>query len=396
MTTQRDLDRPLLLHPLTFLEDGDEVNVGRPDSGLYGVFPADGAALLRKLAEGTSPNAAVDWYADQYGEQVDIVEFLEVLDEFDLVVQSGQQRQENVAVRWRRLGAAVFSPVAWVCYATILLAAVIVAFRVPSVAPHYNSVFFTSSLVIVQLSIFVGQLPFILLHEGFHALAGRRLGLNSTLRIGRRFYFLVFETSLDGLVLVPRRRRYLPILAGMLADLLSVAALTLVAALTRDGAGDLSLVGRICAALAFITLLRLVWQSYLFLRTDLYYLVSTVLGCNDLHTAAVGLLRNRYNRLLGRTHALIDESEWHPRDRAVGRWYSWLLVAGYVFLLVSLVVAVIPTFATMLGIIYQHLRGHPSALTMLDSVTFLVLNLGQFVLVGVLAHRGRRRRAAAA
>src|SRR5215813_14706271 len=69
-----------------------------------------------------------------------------------------------------------------------------------------------------------------LVHEGYHALAGRRLGLNSTLRIGHRFIYVVFETSLDGLVAVPRRQRYLPMLAGMLTDVVALAALILAAA----------------------------------------------------------------------------------------------------------------------------------------------------------------------
>jgi hypothetical protein len=391
-TTHRDLSQPLVLHDLTFLEDGDEVTVGRADIGSYGVFPPDGAALLRKLADGASPADAIRWYSAEYGEDVDIEEFLDVLDEFDLIVRSGQQRQGPVVVRWRRLGRAMFSPVAWVVYAALIATALVAMLRVPSVAPHYSAIFFTSSLVVVQVTLFFGQLPFILLHECFHALAGRRLGLNSTLRIGRRFYFLVFETSLDGLVTVPRRQRYLPILVGMVADLLSIAILTLIAVSTRDATGALSMAGRVCMAFAFSTVLRLVWQFYLFLRTDLYVLVSTVLGCHDLHATSLGLLRNRLNSLLGRTDRLTDESDWHPRDVVVGRWYSWLLVAGYVFLLASLVFAVIPSFGLIVGIIYRHLHGDPSVLGVLDSIVFLTVNLGQFVFVGMLARRSRRAR----
>jgi len=40
--------------------------------------------------------------------------------------------------------------------------------------------------VSVNVSIVAGQLPFQMLHEAYHALAGRRLGLNSTLRMVRR------------------------------------------------------------------------------------------------------------------------------------------------------------------------------------------------------------------
>lgn len=391
MTTMaRDLDKPLLLHFLTFLDDGDEVTVGRPDIESYSVLPADGAALLRQLADGMSPAAAAQWYSAEYGEQVDIEEFLEVLDEFGFLVAVDGTRAEEAPVRWRRLGVALFSPVAGVCYAALAAVAVVLMWRDPVLAPHYRNLFFTDSLVLLQLGVFFGQLPLILVHEAAHALAGRRLGLNSSLSIGRRFYFLVFETSLDGLVTVPRRRRYLPILAGMCADGLIVAALTIVAAATRVEDGSLSAVGRVCLAFAFVTVLRVVWQFYLFLRTDLYYLVTTVLGCNDLQTAAGQLLRNRLNRMLRRPERY-DEDEWHPRDRAVARWYSWVLLAGYGFLLCTLAVAVIPAMLMMLGIVIDRVQGDPTALGLLDAAVFLALSVGQFVFAGVLAHRNRRR-----
>ena len=63
------LDQPLHLHPLTFLEEGDEVTAGRADIDSYGMFPADGAALLRRLAAGSPPNEAAAWYTEQYGER---------------------------------------------------------------------------------------------------------------------------------------------------------------------------------------------------------------------------------------------------------------------------------------------------------------------------------------
>ena len=126
-----------------------------------------------------------------------------------------------------------------------------------------------------------GQLPLSAIHELAHLLAGRRLGLASRIRLSNRFYFVVFETTLDGLVGVPRRQRYLPMLAGLGADVVAMASLTVAAALTHGEGG--SLVSGVCLALAFSTLPRIVWQFYLFLQTDIYFLAATVLGCIDLH-----------------------------------------------------------------------------------------------------------------
>ncbi|MDQ3932397.1 MAG: hypothetical protein M3252_06130 [Actinomycetota bacterium] len=150
----------------------------------------------------------------------------------------------------------------------------------------------------------------------------------TSLGISTRLYFVVLETTLDGLVTVPRRRRYLRLLAGMLADLVAAAAFTMAAAALGPDE-DLSLVGRVCLAVAFSTLVRLAWQLCLPLRTDLCQLASTLARCLDLHTTTRQLLANRANRLLGRHHRLVNENDWHPRDRRAARWYAPLLVAGY-------------------------------------------------------------------
>jgi len=355
------------------------------------VLPADGAALLRQLQEGMSPRQGKLWYAERYGEDVDIDEFLTVLDELDLLVKDGETTTADQPVRWQRLGRAMFSPVAWFCYAALIGGAIAACVLWPQAVPRYQNLFFTQYLVVLELGIFLGQMPLILIHEAFHALAGRRLGLRSSLHVGRRLYFVVFETALDGLVVVPRRRRYLPILAGMLADTLIFSILTLVAVALRQPDGTEPLAGRLLLALAFATLLRLAWQLYVFLRTDVYYLVVTVLGCIDLHTTAHEMLRNRLNRLLGRRAKLVDEAKWHPRDRAVARWYSWLMVGGYGFLIVVGVIGMIPAVVRMAGIIIDRFHGVQPATSVADTTVFLGLNVAQLVIAGVLAIRSRRQ-----
>jgi hypothetical protein len=394
MTVSFDPDLPLSVYPLTYLDEGDEVTVGRTDTNSFAVLPADGAALLRQLAGGMSPRQGRRWYAERYGEEVDMDEFLAVLDELELLAPQGSTaaaRQPPARVRWQRLGRAMFSPAAWACYALLVAAAVVAMVRQPDLVPQYRNLFFARYLVVLELGIYFGQLPLILVHEAFHALAGRRLGLPSRLGIGRRLYFVVFETALDGLVVVPRRRRYLPMLAGLLADVLVVAALTLLGAGLRAAGGVPAAIGGFLLALAFGTVLRMAWQGYVFLRTDIYYLVVTVLGCVDLHGTTRALLANRFHRLLGRTSRLVDESAWHPRDRAVARWYSWLVLGGYTFMIVVAVVAVVPAVLRMVTIFTSHLGGSSSALGVADSLVFLGLNIAQFAIAGALAVRSRMR-----
>ncbi|MGW6930003.1 hypothetical protein ACWGE0_08010 [Lentzea sp. NPDC054927] len=386
--TEFDLDRPVPLHPLVFLEDGDEVTIGRADVDSYGIFPGEGAELVRRLVAGDTPRQAADWFERTYGEDVDIEDVVAGLDELDLIRRSGELAAEAGPVRFTRLGAALFSPVAWAVYAGLAGWALILMVFDEDLRPSYHNIFFSDYYMVIQVGLFVAAIPLLLMHESFHALAGRRLGVKSRLRIGRRLYFIVLETSLDGLVAVPRRKRYLPIVAGLLADVLGIAGCTIAADLTRHPDGTLSGAGRFLLAVAFAALLRVIWQFFFYLRTDIYVLVSTVLGCVDLHGAARQMVRNRFRRLLGRSET--DESVLHPVDRKVARWYSWLVVVGYTASLTTFVLAGAPVayrFAT--GVIGRITGdGVPTAL-LLDSIVFGGVAIAQCAVLGWLMVRER-------
>lgn len=146
------------------------------------------------------------------------------------------------------------------------------------------------------------------LHESYHVLAGQRIGLRSRLGISNRYTFVVFETINNGLFSMPRRKRYLPILAGMLIDVAVVCALDLTAAALRHGDGAIPLLGLLCLALSYSVLARVGWQFFLHLRTDLSYVLSTALNCYDLHEASRSIFFSRLRRLTGRTARMTDET----------------------------------------------------------------------------------------
>src|SRR5262249_45486382 len=151
--------------------------------------------------------------------------------------------------------------------------------------------------------------------------------------------------------------------------------------------------GRLCLAFAFATVLRVVWQFFFYLRTDLYALITTVLGCVDLHTTARRTLKNRLMRLLGRRDKLVDENDWHPVDRRAARWYSWLIVVGYTVSITTFVVGVLPAVYQMFAGAFGRLFGATTPWgELLDSAVFVGLNLGQIALTVWLAVRERRQR----
>jgi|HubBroStandDraft_2_1064218.scaffolds.fasta_scaffold31223_2 hypothetical protein len=391
---QRAHDRPVLLHSLVFLDEGAEVTVGRADVDGYAVLPAEGAGLLRRLEEGLTPGEAADWYERTYSESVDIDGFLDDLAELDFLRDPGEAAHASSPVRWERLGRVVFSAVGGGCLASALIACVIAMLRSPQLVPSYHDLFFTHYMTVLELVLFLGQFPLILLHELAHALAGRRLGLRTRLSIGRRMYYVVFVTIMDGLVTVPRRKRYVPMLAGMLADLLVFSVFILVADLAGRRGGGLSPAGNVALAFAYLTLLRLAWQFFFYLQTDLYYVIVTVLGCVDLQVTARRVLRERLGRARRRPVSPADLASAHPRDLAVARWYSWLLLLGWTASITILIDGVIPAATRVLGTVSGRFTGSGphSAADLADSIVFVLLNLAQLAVLAAFMLRDRNRR----
>lgn len=322
-----------------------------------------------------------------------MAEFLDVLRDLDFIVAA--DAAVHAPPRWQRLGRALFSRPAWACYLALVAATVAVCVTDPRFVPVRGHVFFTHYLLVVELTLFVIQPALMMVHELFHLLAGRRLGLHATIRISRRLYFVGFETVLDGLVVVPRRRRYLPMLAGMLADGLLLCLLTVVAWLLTDPGGDPPLAARLCLAVAFTTIPRISWQFYFFLRTDVYHLIVTVLGCHDLHTTARQLVRNRLWTVLGRPEKLVDPAGWHPRDVAVARWYAPAYLLGYTVMIATMVLITVPVawrfFSAATRTVLD--AGTPPG-RFWDAALLLALTLFQLGLAGFLALRDRLRKEA--
>ena len=384
------METALELHNLSFVQDGDEVVVGRLDTGSYAVFPVDGAELLHRIAEGMTVSQASVWYEESFGEPVDVDEFVTTLTELGFVREAGTQPDLVEPVRLRWLGRAIFSPAAWVCYGLIVALWVLAVRRDSAVLPHPSQIFFVRSLLVVQLVITICQTPLLFAHEGFHVLAGRRLGLPTRMGISNRLSYIVFETKLNGLMSVPRRARYLPFIAGLVCDLIVFCLLDLVAELSRTDDGSFSLAGRICLAVAFTVVLRMAWQLQLHLRTDLYYMFATALNCYDLHDASMALLRNRVWRALGRTHRITDEQQWTEHDRKAGLFYGPFLCLIFVALALITLFGTLPVVIDYGTTIISSLLSGTYNVHFWDSLLSVILNIAQVVVLLVLARRKRR------
>jgi hypothetical protein len=395
----------LQFHPLTFVAERDGVTVGRIDTESYAVLPEDGAELLRRLTGGMPVAEATGWYRSTFGEQIDMADFVATLNDLGFLKVEGEQTPVLARVRYQLLGRALFSVAAWICYAAIVAAAFVAMARYPQLRPHPQIIFFTSSLIVVQVVLTLLQMPAVCWHEWFHVMAGRRLGVPTQLGVGRRFYFFVFETNLNGLLGVPRNKRYLPFLAGLLADVLLFSGLTLAAAADPQ---DHSWPPRLALAIAYTVLIRLIWQALVFMRTDLYYVLTTAVGCTNLAEASSAYLRDRSGRLRSLLGVIrpgsaaanaaaatgAGDEEWSPRDREVAPWFALLSIIGGTGILVALGFTLIPvliTFADRLVSGFAH--GTLGNASFWDATAAAALLVAQVIVLPLLAGRRSRRSA---
>jgi hypothetical protein len=89
-----------------------------------------------------------------------------------------------------------------------------------------------------------------------------------------------------------------------------------------------------------------------------------------------------------------DLADVHPRDLAVARWYSWLLLVGWTASIAILIAGVVPAAGHVLATVSGRFfgSGPHSAADLADSVVFVLLNLAQVAALAAFMLRDRNRR----
>jgi hypothetical protein len=372
------------LRPLTLVEEGEEVLVGDPAAGTFVAVPAVGGVVIRALQRGATLAEARRQAEEYAGEPVDVEAFVEALDSLGFLAGgtggtggTGDPAPPRTAPiqqrRWRagvpqHVARRLFGPTAWVAYA-LAFAGCLACFAVrPDLWPRPWQVGDNGYLVLAAL---LGSYALTALHEAWHWLAARALGLSVRFGIDRRLWFLVFETDLSQLWTVPRRSRYGPQLAGLAIDSVGLLALLLAGAATH---------APLLTALAYFKITTMLWQCMVFLRTDLYGVLVTATGCHDLWNVTADLLRGR------------QPSNASPRDLSVARWFRWVRVAGVAALAAYAGYFVVPAMLSLFRWTAHGLAPGPAHagwwLTAADSA-LLYLPLLAAVALGVL---GRARK----
>jgi hypothetical protein len=226
----------------------------------------------------------------------------------------------------------------------IALATVLVLLD-PQLMPRPRDLYFPDHRTLCATVLALFGYATIFVHEFGHLVAARSLGINSRIGISHRLWYLVAETDLTGLWSVPRRQRYLPMLAGVLIDLASASLLIMLLWAHAHQMLTLPvLVLRLVRALGITYLLRVAWQFFFYIRTDFYFVIANFLNCRNLLKDTEVFLRNQLARVLGFIRR-VDQSAIPAAELRIIRIYSVIWVAGrllsfFLFFWVTIPVAI--------------------------------------------------------
>ncbi|MGZ7087960.1 MAG: hypothetical protein ACXVKH_00695 [Candidatus Angelobacter sp.] len=299
-----------------------------------------------------------DHYQRKYGEVPDLNDFLSLMESKGLVKPKSKAENKDEAAgppplklparRYhfsdfpQRVAQQLFSWPILAGSVSLITAASMIVILNPSLAPRSRDLYFPDHRTLCATLLAVASYATIFLHELAHLIAARSLGINSRIGISHRLWYLVAETDLTGLWTVPKRQRYLPLLAGVLLDLASAALLVLL--LLADARRVFVmplLVLRLVRALVLTYVLRVAWQFFFYIRTDFYYVVGNFFNCRNLLNDTEVFLRNQLARVV-RSIRPKDQSAIPVSERRVIRAYAVIWVAGRLLSLVLLFAITIP------------------------------------------------------
>lgn len=387
---------------LVVARDGDECVLGRPDLGVYVAVPEPGAVFIESLQRGGTLAEATARASEAAGAEVDGQDFLDGLAEAGLLGAAGEAAaapgQAGRPVRWiegvsPRAAGRLFGRVAWTLYCLAAAFAAGVMLLRPDLRPSFEHNWWVPDPVLSVLAILPVWFLLAAVHEAWHWLAGRAVGVPAVFRISYRGVFLVFETDLTQIATTPRRRRYGPFLAGMAIDSVWLALALGLRLANRLGALALpGPVDRLLAAVVLVLAFGIVWQfAAVFMRSDMYAVLANALRCNDLYRATWLTTKDRLWGLTGAEAGELGSISDH--DRRVARWFGVSYLAGMIVVGWTVLAWGVPFLVGMLLWVKGNLGSlHLASAAFWESIAAVLAVVGQFAAPPLLALRERQLR----
>jgi hypothetical protein len=317
-------------------------------------LPPESFEVLLLLKKGLSLAEVLKVLKEKYGEQCDVLDFVSELIQNGFVksidgirLPSETNRKVTFSFIKKKHVGWIYSKPLFFLYAILMLFALVILVLNPSYMPTYQDFFFSENYLVSILLSIVSVLVLVFVHELAHLVAGKSVGVNGYFSVGMRLFYPVAETNLTGLWSVPRKRRILPFLAGMLNDALIISLVLILFWLSDYGIiASSNFPFSFGKFLILILFYGIMWQFLFFVRTDVYFIFSTLTGARNLYGDSWHLIRNKVLSLIGRKTIPLALS---PNELRVVKVYSLFMLAGTVFSVATFVYFGIPILIEIFG-----------------------------------------------
>jgi putative peptide zinc metalloprotease protein len=271
----------------------------------------------------------------------------------------------------RILGAPVLAGCALVVLGALALTA-----TDPAVVPGPSVLVFPHYVAAISLGMFVFGMLGVAAHELGHLVAARAAGVPARFGVGHRLWILVAETDMTGIWMAPKHKRYKAFLAGPLVDAVSASVVVGFLWAHRQGWFALSsFLTQVAGAALMVYLLRLVWECFFFVRTDLYYVLAAAFNCKNLLGDTEDFIRNQVARVV-RSRPTVDQSTIPGEEMRVVQWYSMIWLAGRAAALCVLFFITLPVMWRYGAAIAPMLTGGRSRYGIVDILALAAITVG--------------------
>ncbi|WNF23656.1 hypothetical protein [Mesobacillus jeotgali] len=321
-------DSVVFMNPLKVRRDKKHYIVENEATGEFYEMPEVCISAIELINEKKSlyevENALIVRYPDEI---IDILDFVSQLLELNLIselngkqilIDSGQKNHPGLIWIPENLGRFLFNTISSKLYFLLLVASAGLILFNPNLFPRYSDLFMFDLMLLNILAVMLIGFFLVIIHEFGHVLAVRSEGLPAKIEVGNRLFFVVLETDMSQVWKLPAEKRNKLFLAGMNFDIV-VLFLALAAQFI---ASENTLTMALLKLIVLNTFIRLVFQTAVFMKTDLYYVIENKTGCYNL-------MENGRNFLAKWLPFLsVPETETFDGEEKFVRRYAYFYLAG--------------------------------------------------------------------
>ena len=367
---------------LSIQKDGSHYVVGSAEMGDFFQFPSEGIDILTMLQDGNPPSAIKSHLSVDGSEAVDVDNFIAQLMDIGFVYREDlRQRAPNPQQATGRafnidprLARALFSLPMLCCYLAFVLYALSAAVMNPALRINPDVLYIETNRTLLLLIVLGLSLIQTAAHEMGHMTAAARQGIKSRYGVGTRMWTIVAESDLTGILALPKSQRYLPMLAGLLVDILCLALFTiLLDVLLRLDARPFTV--QVVQVMALETTVTMAWQFNVFIKTDIYFVLCNFFSYPDLDLDARAYLRHLLHRAtFGRFGAVAPRRIFDHLK--ILRIFALIWAFGRTLAMILLCAVFLPTMWRYLESAIRMLNGPPASLwAAIDTIAYVSILL---------------------